>query len=257
MNSKTLIFSVTDKICTITLNRPDALNAFNQRLRLDLLKAIQTAQDDDTVRVIILKGEGKGFCAGADLGEGLDRDIGSELLNEYKPIMMALQESDKTCIAQCHGPVAGIGGGLAMACDMVFMAEKSYMYMAFAAISLIPDGGINWHLYNRLGPRKAFEVIVEGQRLTAQECLSYGICNAVLSENELESRVTEQARKIASGAPLAQSALKKVMRQMAGKSLSQAIDLEAEIQQPLTQSEDCRNAISAFFAKEKPVFEGK
>ncbi|MEM7214661.1 MAG: enoyl-CoA hydratase/isomerase family protein [Pseudomonadota bacterium] len=257
MHSNVLDYSVDGPVCTIMLNRPDSLNSFNRELRADLLKALQAAETDSAIRVVILKGSGKGFCAGADLGEGLDRDIGNELREEYKPFLMAIHNSSKVIIAQAHGCVAGIGAGLAMACDIVVMSENAYLYMAFAAIGLIPDGGINWHLYKALGPRKAFETIVEGKRLSAQECLEHGICNQVVPRDQLEKQVRERAEKIAAGAPLAQAALKAMFRGVGDLDLSQAISRESEIQQPLTESEDCRNAIDAFFRKEKPVFEGK
>ncbi|MEM9279875.1 MAG: enoyl-CoA hydratase/isomerase family protein [Pseudomonadota bacterium] len=233
MQSNVLDYSVADAVCTITLNRPDSLNSFNHELRTDLLKALQIAEAHKAVRVIVLKGSGKGFCAGADLGEGLERDIEKELKEEYKPFLMAIHDSSKVCIAQVHGCAAGIGAGLAMVCDLVVMSQDAYVYLAFAAIGLVPDGGLNWHLYNSLGPRKAFETIVEGKRLSAEECLHYGICNEVVPFENLEASVLERAAKIAKGAPLAQAAVKKIMRQTGSMTLSQTIDFEAEIQKPL------------------------
>lgn len=257
MRSKVLEYSVSNGVCTICLNRPDQLNSFNHELRVDLLSAIEEADTDEVVRVIVIKGAGKGFCAGADLGEGLDRDIEKELKEEYKPFLTAIQNSKKVCIAQVHGCAAGIGAALAMVCDIVVMSEDAYVYLAFAAIGLIPDGGLNWHLYNALGPRKAFETIVEGKRLPASECLGYGICNQAVPTEELENSVLGRAEKIASGAPLAQAEAKKILRLVGQLSLSQTIDLEAELQKPLTKSEDCRDAVEAFFKKQKPAFKGK
>jgi len=257
MQSNVLEYSVSNGIATICLNRPDSLNSFCQKLRLDLLKAIQTAEADDAVRVIIFKGAGRGFCAGADLDEGLERNISDELKEEYKPFLMAIHDCPKPCIAQVHGCAAGIGAGLAMVCDMVIMSEDAYVYLAFAAIGLVPDGGLNWHLYHTLGPRKAYEVIVEGKKLSSAQCLQYGICNAVVANDELEETVIARATKISAGAPLAQASVKKILRQVGTITLSDAINLEADLQQTLTESEDCRNAVKAFFAKEKPVFKGK
>lgn len=257
MQSNVLNYEVDDRICTITLDRPDSLNSFSHELRMDLTKAIETAETDENIRVVVLRGNGRAFCAGADLAEGLDRDIGEELRVEYKPFLLAIQKSKKVYIAQVHGGAAGIGGGLAMVCDMVFMSEDAYLYLAFAAIGIVPDGGLNWHLYHAMGPRKAFEAIVEGKRLTAQECLDYGICNAVVSRDELEETAMSHARKIAIGAPLSQAAVKEIFQQVGPMNLEQAIDLESYIQQPLTESQDCKNAVAAFFRKEKPVFEGK
>ncbi|MDJ0613821.1 MAG: enoyl-CoA hydratase-related protein [Rhizobiaceae bacterium] len=257
MQSNVLNYETADAVCTITLNRPDSLNSFNTELRLDLLKALEAAEADTSVRVIVLKGAGKGFCAGADLGEGVEVGVERQLKKEYKPCLMAIRNSSKPVIAQVHGPAAGIGAGFALACDIVIMTDTSYIYLAFAAISLIPDGGLNWHLYHALGPRKAFEIIAEGKRLTAEECLNYGMCNQVVSADDLEGAVAERAAKLASGAPLAQAAVKKVLNQMGTMGLGDAIDFEAEVQQPLSESEDCREAVAAFFRKEKPVFNGR
>ena len=255
--SDVLLYSVSDQIATISLNRPDSLNSFNVVLRRDLLRAIETASEDPAVRTIVIKGEGRAFCAGADLAEGLERRIDDELREEYKPILMAISESPKPCIAQVHGSAAGIGAALALVCDLVIMSEDAYMYLAFAAIGLVPDGGLNWLLFNALGPRRAFEIITEGKKIPASECLPLGMCNEVVPAEELDSAVLNRAAKLSSGAPLAQAAVKKLLRQMSELSYSQAINAEAELQQALAESEDCRNAVAAFFKKEKPVFKGK
>lgn len=257
MQSDVLEYAIENGIATICLNKPDSLNSFSQELRLDMLKAIQTAQADEAVRVIIFKGAGRGFCAGADLGEGLERRIDDELKEEYKPFLMEIHDCPKPCIAQVHGCAAGIGAALAMVCDMVIMSEDAYVYLAFAAIGLVPDGGLNWHLYNALGPRKTYEVIVEGKKLSSTECLELGICNHVVPIEKLEETVMKHATKISIGAPLAQAAVKKILRQVGTMTLAETINLEADLQQALTESEDCRNAVKAFFAKEKPVFKGK
>ena len=256
MKSNVLNTRSGNAICTITLSRPDKLNSFNKALRADLLDAIKAAQDDPAVRVIVFKGSGKGFCAGADLGEGLENNVERQLKEEYKPFLMAIYNCPKPCIAQVHGTAAGIGAALAMVCDLVIMSDDAYVYLAFAAIGLIPDGGLNWYLYNALGPRRAFETIVEGRRLTADECLTHGICNEVVPRDQLDEAVSRRAEKLAAGAPLAQAAAKKLLRRMGELNLSEAIDLEAETQLPLSKTDDCKNAVAAFLNKEKPVFKG-
>ena len=256
MKSDVLLYETGEAVCSITLNRPDSLNSFNRQLRADLLKALNAANADDNIRVIVLKGAGKAFCAGADLGEGLEDSVERQLKEEYKPCLMAIQNSPKPVIAQVHGAAAGIGAGFALACDIVVMSQEAYMYLAFAAIGLIPDGGLNWQLYRALGPRKAFETIVEGRKLSAEECLNHGMCNAVVSADTLEAEVNKRAARLSAGAPLAQAAVKSVFRNIGTMTLSEAIDFEAETQQPLSESQDCREAVAAFFRKEKPVFKG-
>lgn len=257
MKSNVLNVQVNDGVCTIALSRPEKLNSFDQALRLDLKNAIDAATNDQEIRVIVFKGEGKGFCAGADLGEGLENGVERQLKEEYKPFLMAIHDCPKPCIAQVHGTAAGIGAALAMVCDIVVMSEDAYIYLAFAAIGLIPDGGLNWHLYNALGPRRAYETIVEGKRLQAAQCFELGICNEVVTQDALDDAVMKRAKRLAKGAPLAQAAVKKLLRKMDKVTLSEAINMEAEIQQPLSETSDCKNAVVAFFNKEKPVFEGK
>ncbi|MEL7429768.1 MAG: enoyl-CoA hydratase-related protein [Pseudomonadota bacterium] len=257
MKSDVLLYGINDGTCTITLNRPKALNSFNTQLRADLASALTEASTDDKVRVIVLKGSGKGFCAGADLAEGVEDGVERQLKEEYKPAIMAIRNSPKPVIAQVHGPAAGIGAGFALACDMVVMADTAYMYLAFAAIGLIPDGGLNWHLYHTLGPRKAFEIIAEGKKLTSEECLTHGLCNSVVAADALDKTVTDLAARLGKGAPLAMAATKQALNRMGTARLDQAIDIEAQLQQPLSETEDCRGAIAAFFNKEAFSFKGK
>lgn len=257
MQSNVLIYEKQGSVCTIMLNRPESLNSFSTELRADLLKALRNAEADDGVRVIVLKGAGRGFCAGADLGEGLEHSVEQQLKEEYKPCLMAIRNSSKPFIAQVHGAAAGIGAGFALACDVVIMAEDAFMYLAFAAIGLVPDGGLNWQLYHSVGPRKAFEIIAEGKRITAAECLAYGMCNEVVAPDMLDEAVSARAQKLAAGAPLAQAAVKRLMNEVGQMNLGDAIDLEAEVQQPLSESDDCREAVAAFFRKEKYEFKGR
>ena len=193
MESEVLEYSVDGAVCTIMLNRPHSLNSFNLALRKDLLAALQLAERSDDVRVIVLKGAGRGFCAGADLSEGVEKAVDQMLEEEYKPFLLAIAESSKICIAQVHGSAAGIGGALAMACDIVVMADDAYLYLAFAAIGLVPDGGLTWHLLHAMGYRRAFETIVEGRKLDAQACLDFGIANELVAPETLDAHVAAKA----------------------------------------------------------------
>jgi len=257
MGEEVLKNTVDDAVATITLARPDSMNFFNRQLRADLLRPVQKAEADDAVRVVILTGEGRGFCAGADLSEGLGGRVDEMLLNEYKPFLVAIAQSSKIFIASVGGAAAGIGSALAMCCDLVFMSDDAYVYLAFAAIGLIPDGGATWHLVHAMGYRRAFETIVEGRKVPAEECLSLGMANAVVARDELGSYSMDRANKLAAGAPLAQSSAKRILRQVGAMSMEEAIGLEAREQVALTESEDFANAVEAFFEKRKPVFAGK
>ena len=257
MSENVLTQEVAGPVATITLSRPDSLNAFNKPLRAALLAAAHRAETDDSVRVVILTGEGRSFCAGADLGEPPDRPVDAQLLEEYAPFLEAIAESKKIWIASVGGPAAGIGAALACDCDYVFMADDAYMYLAFAAIGLVPDGAATWHLLHSMGYHKAFETIVEGRKISARECLDTGLANAVVPTDELEQFTLDRAMQLAKGAPLAQAAAKQILRQVGRLSMREAIELEAQHQIGLTQSEDFQNAVKAFFEKKKPVFVGK
>ncbi len=254
----TLLYETHGAVATITLNRPQVFNAINGEMRKELLAAIERTETDEAVRIVIIKGAGPGFCAGADLTEGLgEREVEEQLEYEYKPFLMAIDQGDNLYIAQVHKSAAGIGGALAMTCDFCVMGEDANIYLAFAAIGLVPDGGKVWHLLHGMGYSRALQAIIEGRKIPARECLSLGLVNRIVPEIELEQTVREWADDLARGAPLAQRAAKRLLKKMRQVSYGEAITLEAEEQGPLTRSQDCRNAVDAFLNKKKPVFEGK
>ena len=163
MNSETLQINIESPIATVTLNRPNVLNAFNEQLVLDLQKAFKNLAEDESVRIIILTGSGKGFSAGADLTEretSWDSDCPSKdaLLRGYMPIFNEIVGMPKIVIAAINGPAAGIGAALAMACDLRVMTKSSYILSVFSNIALVPDGGLNWLLTRFLGYAKALEL---------------------------------------------------------------------------------------------------
>ena len=168
-----------------------------------------------------------------------------------------MAEGNKIYIAQVHGGAAGIGAAVAMNCDLVCMAEDAYIYMAFAAIALIPDGGNTQLLLNRMGYQKALETILEGARVPANECLKYGIANRVVASDDLEKETMAWAEKLADGPPLAMAAAKRLLRKVGSMTYGDAISAEGLEQNHLLQSEDCANGVAAFFKKEKPVFKGR
>lgn len=257
---KTINYSVTHRVATIRLNRPKAMNAFNAELRRDLLAAVNKANNDNNVRVVIIGAEGKGFCAGTDLKENF-RDchntIEALIVKEYKPFLMAIHNSPKLFISSAQGAVAGIGSALAMVCDLSIMAEDAYIYQAFAAIALIPDGGVTWHLVNKLGYRRALEMIVEGEKIPAKTCVELGLANRIVATEELAGATQAWAEKLAAGAPLAQRYSKELLQKAMSITLSEAIDSEARRQNITIESQDYKEGTAAFFAKRRPNFMGK
>ena len=168
----TVLLERSGPVSLVALNRPDALNAFDEHLRRDLAAAPKQAHADPETRVIVLAAEGRAFCAGADLKAAKPgRDTQPSLMNEYKPVMDAITKGPKPVVVAAQGACAGIGASLVMASDLAVMEEDSYLYLAFAAIGLIPDGGAHWMLLRAIGKKRAYEMIVSAGRLKAAETI--------------------------------------------------------------------------------------
>jgi 2-(1,2-epoxy-1,2-dihydrophenyl)acetyl-CoA isomerase len=251
-------------VARLVMNRPDKLNAFDTALRRELHAAARELNDDEDLRVIVLTGEGRAFCAGADLSEGFGGDAASRgsqtehmLKSEYKPGLLAITESPKLWIAEVRGAAAGIGSAYMMACDFVVMAESAYLYQAFAAIGLIPDGGATWQLLRALGRKRALEVILGGERLGAARCLELGLCNRVVADGEETGTALAWAGELATKAPLAVRYSKRALEQADGCSFADMISREAEMQNVCVASDDAREGIMAFLEKRAASFSGR
>lgn len=256
MSEPVLIQQADGPITTLTLNRPKQFNALDDELRAALRRAVAEIESDDTVRVVIIKGEGRGFCAGADLSGGLETPVSDHIDREYKPALTGIAQSNKIWIAQVHGTAAGIGAAYAMNCDLVTMANDATIYMAFAAISLIPDGGNTQLLLQNMGYHRALQAVLEGRKIPADECLQYGIANKLFPPDTLDEETKAWAAKLAEGAPLAMGAAKRLLRSVGKLEYGAAISAEGQEQNPLSQSNDFRAGVEAFFKKEKPAFTG-
>jgi len=246
-----------DSVAVITLHRPDAMNSFNTELRAALAFALEKAHEDDSVRVVVLTGEGRTFSAGADLKAGIDRDVSEILLDEYRPIQETIAKIPKPVIAAIPGSAAGIGLSIALQCDLLIMADNAFMLSPFTTISLVPDGGMNWLLVRQLGYRRAFQLSVESERIPADRCVELGLANKAVPAEELLSAALEWAETLAQRAPLSLAATKKVMRFAADHQWTDAYDMEAQLQGDLLGSDDNREGIQAFFEKRKPKFTGQ
>lgn len=245
-------------IAIVSFNRPDTLNAIESGIRREILEAINEVNADDSIRVAILTGEGRAFCAGADLTEkqvdGFDVE---ELLNtEYKAPLMAITEAPKPWISAVNGAAAGIGSAFAMNCDLTVMAEDAYLYQAFAAISLIPDGGATWHLTRTLGKKKAYELIALGEKLRADRCLELGLCNRVVPADQLLDSAKALATELAGRAPLSLRYAKETVNGAMSESIDETISHEARLQKICMNSEDAREGAIAFLQKRAPEFKG-
>lgn len=252
-----LLYRVEGPVALIALNRPDSLNAMTAAMQAEIVAAAALAEADPAVRAVVLAGEGRGFCAGADLRDVTAAgDVETLLLSAYKPALDAIAASAKPWIAAVQGPCAGIGASFLMRCDLAVMEETAYLYEAFAAIGLIPDGGAHWHLLRALGAKRAYAAIVGAEKLSAEDCLAAGIVNRLAPEGAARDAAMAWAAQLAQGAPRTLKHAKAMLRLAAENGYDASYAHESALQADCAASGDARDAVEAFFQKRKPVFTG-
>ena len=257
MSLQTIEITKKDKVAVIKLNRPELLNAVNEQLVWDFQKATEDVKNDDSVRVVIKNGTGRGFSAGADLSEKKASWEGSKdaLLRGYKPFFENIINMPKPVIASISGPAAGIGAAIAMSCDLRVMSDDSYILSVFSNIALVPDGGLSWYLPKFMGFAKAYEYAIEAKKISAEECLKYGIANKVVAKDELENITLEWAIKLSKRSSQSLNHTKRLMRESLHIGYWDTFHNEAEIQNELTVSPQNREAVKAFLEKREPNFD--
>lgn len=249
MDYSTIVIEREDNIATLTLNRPKRLNTFNQTMRKELLAAVTELEMDDQIRVVIIKGAGPGFSAGADLNEPAPYPISDQLDYEYKPFIEKIHHGNKLYIAQVHKNASGAGAGLALACDFLVMDGNAELYLAFAAIALVPDCGTTWQLLHAMGRRRALSSILECEFINAKTCLQHGLANKVVPLEDLESTTKAWALQLAQVPTQTVAATKRLLNSQPFSSLKQAIEHESQEQTPLIVSDNFKQAVEAFFNK--------
>lgn len=248
-------------VAVVSMNRPDKLNAFDSTLRRDMRIAVRMVNDDPSVRIAVLTGVGRGFSAGADLAETEQQDayfrVEDQLNGEYKPVLMEIYEAPIPWVSAINGACAGIGSAFGMVCDLTVMADNAYIYQAFAAISLIPDGGATWHLARTLGRKRAYEVIVTGEKISAEKCLDWGLCNRVVPADALMSETIAWAQELAGKAPLSLRYAKQALNAALENTVAETISNEARLQHHCINSSDAKEGVTAFIEKRAPKWKGE
>ncbi len=248
------------RVAVITLNRPESLNSFDGALRDGLLQSLLAVAADDSVRAVVLTGAGRAFSAGADLkatvgvsGQEVERQIN----DEYGASLREIARIPKPVIAAVGGLMSGIGASFALVCDLVVMGEGAFFQVPFLKIGLVPDGGLNWLLADRIGHRRAFELAVSGERVPAARCLEWNLVNRVVPDADVVGAAVAWAEQLCDVAPLALGRTKQLLRSAPGMGYDETARVEARMQASCVDSEDSREGVAAFFEKRAPHFTGK
>jgi 2-(1,2-epoxy-1,2-dihydrophenyl)acetyl-CoA isomerase len=245
-------------VMTITLNRPDVLNAFNAALHAGVAAALKEARDPQ-VRAVVITGAGRGFCVGQDLTEFREApgDIGERLRATYHPNVRAIRALEKPVIAAVNGAAAGAGLSFACACDSRIAADSATFIPAFVSIGLVPDSGGTYFIARLLGPARAFEWMSSGRRLTAAEAHAWGLVSEVVEADALPSRAAALAAEFAALPTRAIGMTKRLFDRAWGARLEDQLELEAQLQSAATQTEDFREGVAAFLEKRQAEFRGR
>jgi 2-(1,2-epoxy-1,2-dihydrophenyl)acetyl-CoA isomerase len=247
----------------ILLDRPQALNAWNEQFGLDLLDAVTKVSEDDSVRAVLVTGAGRGFSSGADLKEqrGADDgglpDLSARLKEIYHPIITQLREMPKPVVAAVNGPAVGIGCSLALAADLILAAESSYFLLAFVNIGLVPDGGSTAFLPARIGYARAAEMAMLGERVPATQALEWGLVNRVVADDQLASEAQALLDKLATGPTRSYAGSKRLLNRRMYADLAGQLEAEADAQRDQGRSPDFVEGVMAFVEKRTANFTGR
>lgn len=258
---ETILFTVVDGIATITLNRPETLNAFNDQMIAETTQAFKQAGRDETIRCIVITGNGRAFSSGQDLADVTARagsfSIGEHLRNGYNKLITTMVSLEKPIIGAINGIAAGAGCGVALAADLRIASSKASFMLAFSKVGLIPDSGINWLLPRLIGYTRAYEMAITADKIPADKAYEWGFVNRVVPPEQLMETVSAWTGSLANGPTLAYGLTKRIMHKAWGMSLSETLEYEAYLQEVTGRSQDNKEGVMAFLQKREANFTGK
>jgi 2-(1,2-epoxy-1,2-dihydrophenyl)acetyl-CoA isomerase len=256
----TIAVETAEGLTTITLNRPERMNAFTDVMIKEITAALRASERDPAARVVVLTGAGKAFCAGQDLDAFAAADIRrpnrlyDHLMAYYKPMVQQLRGMGKLVIAAVNGAAAGAGMSLALACDLRIMSDKAFMMQAFSNIGLIPDAGGTWLLARQVGYSRALQLSAEAERIPAETCLSLGLANKVVAHDSLAAEARAWALRLAQRPNATLALTKRALNKAMEVGLMEMIDYEAHLQQLAAETEDFTEGTTAFREKRAARF---
>lgn len=255
-----LKFDISDGVATLTLNRPEVYNAFNDELTFELQDAVKKISKDDSIRVVVITGEGKAFCSGQDLKAALqakNRSFAESVKKRYNPLIKGIRNLPKPVICKLNGVAAGAGCSLALACDLIVASEDASLIQIFINIGLVPDSGSSYFLPRLVGYSKAFELSTMGAPLKAEEALKLGIVNKVVPAQQLDGAVKALTDYYAHAPTKAIGIIKKMINKSQNATLEEMLEYEAYCQEIAGSSLDHKEGVTAFMEKRKPDFSGQ
>ncbi len=260
-----ILFSRSDAVATITLNRPDKLNSFTRSMHAELSTALSQIENDPSIRVLVLTGAGRGFCAGQDLADlsfepGAMTDLGELIDKHFNPLIRRLQDLPMPVIASVRGAAAGAGANLALACDIVLASHSASFLQAFAKIGLLPDSGGTWFLPQTVGMARAMGLAMLADKLPAEKAEQWGLIWKCVDDREdkdaLDKETQALATHLASQPTKALAMIKHALRASLHNTLPQQLALERDMQSELGNSHDYAEGVNAFLEKRAPRFTG-
>jgi 2-(1,2-epoxy-1,2-dihydrophenyl)acetyl-CoA isomerase len=259
-----LLVEKQNGVATVTLNRPDKLNAFNDELTFKLQDAFKELAKDNSVRSIILTGAGRGFCSGQDLQNRNFSDntsqkpsLGDSIRRRYNPCIIAIRRIEKPVIAAVNGVAAGAGSSLALACDLRIVSEGAAFIQSFSKVGLVPDSGATFILPRLIGATKAYELMITADKLDAKQALEIGLVNKIVPQEQLMPEALALANRLATGPTKAFGLTKRALNKAIFPDLEQLLEYEAHLQEIAGHSDDFQEGVKAFLEKRQPAYSGR